>query len=312
MSSLPTVVDLVKDQRPVVYLKTKDSVNSALAKLAEANITSAPVVSDDGKIHGFVDVVDLLLFLVKICTKQQESKVSPPSTKLTTDDMGIIAKRSSEFYLSSLFEVLADNQLRHDAYYPLHYNAALKVGVEIFLKGVHRIAVTDDSNRIFHILTQSNIIRWLGQDTSRMGLKADLSVSKMDTKKLNALITIPSTTRTIEAFELMKKTGVSSLAVVGKEGVLEGVISASDLKGLKEFAFGRLLLPLSEFLVQVRKEQGKPADFTVTCDAAADLKTVVSRIVQTKVHRVFVIDNAHRPVGVISLTDIIAEVFGNL
>jgi CBS-domain-containing membrane protein len=81
---------------------------------------------------------------------------------------------------------------------------------------------------------------------------------------------------------------------------------------MKEFGFTKLLLPVNEFLFQVRKEQGLAADFCVTCEASADLKTVVSRVVKTRVHRVFVVDEARRPIGVISLTDIIREVFSSL
>jgi CBS domain-containing protein len=130
--SLPTVAELVKgnsststlfayvfsieDQRVVVTLNTHDSVSTALSKLANYNITSAPVIADDGKFHGLVDVVDLLLFLIRVCTKEQKSNVTPPSSKLTTDDLGIISRRSGEFYLTSLFEVLSMHLLKCDTY----------------------------------------------------------------------------------------------------------------------------------------------------------------------------------------------------
>jgi CBS domain-containing protein len=112
----------------------------------------------------------------------------------------------------------------------VHSTDSIKAAIEIFVKGVHRVAVTDDKNQIIHVLSQSDIIRWMAGDFTRMGSKANVEVDKLDIKKLGSLVAAPSTTRTVEVFELMKEKGVTSVAILGKDGTLEGVLSASDLK----------------------------------------------------------------------------------
>ncbi len=84
----------------------------------------------------------------------------------------------------------------------------------------------------------------------------------------------------------------------------------------------RLLLPVSEFLGLVRKEQKRRGDYQVKCFENTPLKEVIKRLVHEHVHRVssylalyrlslkiFVVDNTNRAIGVISMTDIIKDVF---
>jgi len=302
------IQDLVKTQYEVITLRTKDSVEVALEKLSSKNFTSAPVLDDNNKIWGFIDVVDIMLFLVKVTTKEQHSRVSPPSTSLSTDDIGVIAKRSGEFALSSLLQVLSTDQPRHDPYYPLTGDMGIQDAIEIFLRGVHRIAITNNSNHIVHILTQSNIIKYLAEDPTRMGLRAELKVSEFSRLKTN-LVTITTDLQTVDAFKLMADKRLNSLAIVNKLGALVGSISATDLKGLKEFKFMRLLLPVSEFVAEIRKEQGRHAEFAVTCNEDSTLKRLVELTVLEQIHRIYLVDKNKIPLAVISLTDLIRESF---
>jgi len=289
-------------------LRTKDSVESALEKLAAKNITSAPVLDDHNKIWGFVDVVDLMMFLVKIATKEQQSKVTPPSTSLSTDDIGMIAKRSGEFALSSLIQVLSTDQPRHDPYYPLTEDMGIQDAVEIFVRGIHRIAVTNINNHIVRILTQTNIIKYLANNPTTMGLRAEQPVSKFGRLRTE-LVSVTPDTLTVEAFKLMAEKRLNSVAIVNKEGVLMGSLSATDLKGLREFKFMRLLLPVSEFVAEIRKEQGRNAEYVVKCYQNTSLKRLVELVNHEHVHRIFVVDDNNRPLAVVSLTDLIRESF---
>ncbi len=97
--------------------------------------------------------------------------------------------------------------------------------MEIFVKGPHRIAVTDDSNHIVHILTQTNIISWLAEDTTRIGLKAEIPAKKF----MQPVVSVYQSTLAIDAFRIMSEKGLTSLAVV-QDGILVGTLSASDLK----------------------------------------------------------------------------------
>jgi len=302
--------DLVKTQYQVVVLHTKDTVETALEKLENRHITSAPVLDEKNKIWGFLDVVDLMLFLVRIVTKTRQSTVSPPSDSLTTDDIAIIARRSAEFSLSSLFQVISSSpqKKRNDSYYPLTSDMTLQDAVEIFVRGVHRIAMTNNANKIVHILTQFDIMKYLVEDTTRMGLKAEIQVGKINLLQKEIISVLPET-KTVDAFKAMAEHGLNSIAIINKEGVILGSLSSTDMKGLREFQFMRLLWDVSQFLSVVRKEQGRDGDFLVCCGAETQLKRVVEIIYHEHVHRIYIVDDNKRPLGVISQTDIIRECF---
>ncbi len=58
-------------------------------------------------------------------------------------------------------------------YYPLTADMGVVDAVEIFLRGVHRIAVTNNEGKITHIFTQSSLIKHLAEDHFRMGGEAE-------------------------------------------------------------------------------------------------------------------------------------------
>ncbi len=70
-----------------------------------------------------------------------------------------------------------------------------------------------------------------------------------------------------------------------------GLGSKSDgFQGLREFKFMRLLSPVSEFIRELRKEQGRNPDYIVSCKADTKLRDVVDTVTAERVHRIFVVD----------------------
>jgi predicted transcriptional regulator len=80
-----------------------------------------------------------------------------------------------------------------------------------------------------NILTQSNIIKFLAEDSTRMGIKAESVVRDMHNFQKN-VISVPSTWRIFDAFKKMVDHNVTSVAVVNEKEVLIGSLSCSDLK----------------------------------------------------------------------------------
>ena len=70
-----------------------------------------------------------------------------------------------------------------------------------------------------------------------------------------------------------------------------------------------LLEPVTNYIYEVRKEHNQRGDYVVVCDPKAALKDVIRRLAHSHVHRIFVVDTEKRPLGVISLTDIISYCF---
>jgi len=90
---------------PLVTISSADTVSSALDKLAYFNISSCPVILAEEERQGFtgisstlgfVDMLDLLAYLVKVATKKLEivkEDETKSSDALTTDDMELLKKK---------------------------------------------------------------------------------------------------------------------------------------------------------------------------------------------------------------------------
>jgi len=122
---------------------------------------------------------------------------------------------------------------------------------------------------------------------------------------------IPFTSTTINAFHEMQNHTVDGMCVTDDNGCYIGDISVSDLKGITKDGqfFTRLYLPVHEFVKVMITEfptlRGKPEDFT--CNLDITLKEVLLKISANCIKRIYVIDKDKKPIGVITIADILHE-----
>ena len=136
----------------------------------------------------------------------------------------------------------------------------------------------------------------------------------------------------IDCFYEMERANVQAVAIVDDgTDVLVGNLSESDIATLSPDAFGAYALPVGEFLVHTHgitptipprddrvysptstaygvalaREGGR---LVVSCESTATVGEVLELMHTRACHRVWVVDDARRPVGVISLADILAVV----
>jgi CBS domain-containing protein len=113
-------------------------------------------------------------------------------------------------------------------YFAIREDEPLQTAMDIFLRGPHRIGITDSSNKLQKILTQSAVLRYFASHPSRLpSFKGDVTTSQFLKKR--TVQTVSSMTLAIDAFAQMKANKVTSIAVVDHD-VLVGVLSSSDLK----------------------------------------------------------------------------------
>jgi CBS domain-containing protein len=129
------------------------------------------------------------------------------------------------------------------------------------------------------------------------------------------IVSLPSTDRTVDGFLKMFKTEVNAVAVVDDQGKLIANLSASDLGGLSTKTIHTLSLPPLQFLelahsrnfveLSLTSSSDKKPAVPVTCSPETHLTEVVEKLIGAKIHRVWVVDSAQRPIGVVTLTDIL-------
>src|SRR5215204_3927934 len=104
-----------------------------------------------------------------------------------------------------------------------------------------------------------------------------------------------------EAQRLILELGVSGLPVVDQEGALVGVISQTDFMHLQNPDLASLIHNKSGG-IRVGEVMSRPA---VTVSVATPLSAAARTMLDNRVHRVVVIDDQYRPVGVLAAMDFV-------
>jgi len=89
-------------------------------------------------------------------------------------------------------------------------------------------------------------------------------------------------------------------------GVIKGNISARDVRLIVSSPkiYKLLNMPISAYLDVVCEGMENSA---ITCTADATMEDIIRRLVKSRIHRIYVIDEQDRPVRVISLRNIIRK-----
>mmetsp|Transcript_19020 Transcript_19020/g.53354 ORF Transcript_19020/g.53354 Transcript_19020/m.53354 type:complete len:311 (-) Transcript_19020:294-1226(-) len=283
-------VDDIASQGSVLFLKDNSTVQEAVDFLAEHRIISAPVKTKD-EVVGYVDMLDLVCFIVK---------VSPDKWCLDNDYLRSLQTAGRAISLELVSNVL--NESGRDPYVPLCQGDPATEAVTMFSCGLHRVAVIDrNSGELLHTLAQSDLARVLAEELKRSACKhiGAKSLKELGLSQTSPLV-IDEHCNVLGALQKIDETRVSALGVVEANGKLIGNFSASDLVGLYRKSLPDLTKPVDKYLAHYSPRSLTP--IVLTDDAT--LLDVVNTLVESKIHRVWLVDADGKPTGVVSLTDI--------
>jgi CBS domain-containing protein len=114
-------------------------------------------------------------------------------------------------------------------------------------------------------------------------------------------ITIPVDAPLEDAGHLCRSMGISGLPVIDGAGYLVGVISQSDLVAIQDSPLGRLIRAEPSGL-RVGEVMSSPA---ITVPMTASLAQAARLMRDDRIHRVVALDEAGRPVGVLTSSDFV-------
>lgn len=183
--------------------------------------------------------------------------------------------------------------------------------------------------RITDIVSQTDVIRFLAAHVDRLDRAFDKSVSELGMVQGAAEVaTVSAGTPVLAAFALMQRRGLSGVGVTAAEGgPLISNLSSSDMRGLTGDRFGALALPVGSYLCLMRLgglswdsviteqtpsaiKEGRWAEVlqplpVLSCRPSSTLKEVIRQLVDHNRHRVYVVDDSDRAVGVVTPTDVL-------
>jgi len=232
-----------------------------------------------------------------------------------SEDWTHLAASSDEFSKKTVNDVMKYPLSRRNPFFPVHPGYSLLHAIEIMAreKGLHRIPVIDDDRKLITIITQSQLVQILAKNLDIIGEKKNKPVMLMESY-FEEVFAIQEDAIAMDAFRMMIDKNVSGLAVVDKEGKLIAAISMRDIKAMSVDGrlFWRLFQTVHNFLLKVRKEntetKGERPRTIVTTKGEETLEIVVNKLFEHKIHRIFVVDDHKKPIGVISLKDVLHEI----
>merc|ERR1711933_671350 len=179
--------------------------------------------------------------------------------------------------------------------------------------GSHIVGVIDDAkNKLVGVVTQGMLFQqiakkwattiWSNKDNKNA--EQTLLSHLLDLKYITHPVkSIKNSVKAYDAFSLMSKLNLSGLAVVNNDGVLIHNTSATDIK-LWLIASSTLDDTIEEFLINIRKLSLNEKYPISVCLFNDTLQRAVQKLEATKYHRLWIVDDKTKPVGVLALTDI--------
>jgi len=280
------VKDLVDSSRKLVKTSYEEDVSSLMRKLSDANVLSAVVV-DNGRAIGFVDVLDVMAFLLDITSN---------STDITKESIQNLKWEGTCFGIEKSGALL--NLSQNNPFYSVTMDTSLWKVVEYFSQEVHRVGVMSNGDLV-NVIAQSDIIQFLAYKGVWIGTKMEQSVLDSGISTLGA-VTVDMNTNTLEAIKTLRTFKISGVAVVDMNGRLVANFSASDLLAINKDNFSLITLPIWDFICKTHLTP-KPPVYARPSDS---VEVVLLKMCVHKIHRVFIVDQHMIPIGVVTMTDL--------
>ena len=201
----------------------------------------------------------------------------------------------------------------------------------------HRFAVIDASGMVVDIVAQSDLAMYLRRNTDLLDqtvMNATVKSMQLGAQGGRRVVSVNASTPVVDCFYEMERANVQAVAIIDENtDALVGNLSETDIMTLKSDAYGALALPVGEYLLHahgitnpkvpdiVDRSLYNPdstvfsaalanegSKLVVTCEPTATIAEVMDAMHVKAVHRVWVVDDARRPIGVVALSDILAAI----
>ena len=201
----------------------------------------------------------------------------------------------------------------------------------------HRFAVIDASGMVVDIVAQSDLAMYLRRNADLLDqtvMNATVQSMQLGAQGGRRVVSVNASTPVVDCFYEMERANVQAVAIIDENtDALVGNLSETDIMTLKSDAYGALALPVGEYLLHahgitnpkvpdiVDRSLYNPdstvfsaalanegSRLVVTCEPTATIAEVMDAMHVKAVHRVWVVDDARRPIGVVALSDILAAI----
>ncbi|GMM32819.1 AMP-activated serine/threonine-protein kinase regulatory subunit [Saccharomycopsis crataegensis] len=180
---------------------------------------------------------------------------------------------------------------------------------KMLLSNARRIPLIDEDKLthreiIVNVLTQYRILKFVSLNCKeiRMLMKPLKDIKFVSDKNKTTLVKANLKTPILDVIHILTQNNISAVPIVDENDKLINVYEAVDVLGLiKAGIYNDLSLTVGEALMR------RSDDFegVYTCTLNDSLATIMSTIKKSKLHRLFIVNEASGVVGVLTLSDIL-------
>ncbi|XP_017961654.1 uncharacterized protein LOC108654654 isoform X3 [Drosophila navojoa] len=185
-------------------------------------------------------------------------------------------------------------------------DASLYDAIKILIHSrIHRLPVINPENgNVLYILTHKRILRFLFLYINELPKPAYMKKSLRDLKigTYDNIETADENTSIITALKKFVERRVSALPLVDSEGRLVDIYAKFDVINL---AAEKTYNDLDVSLRKANEHRNEWFEGVQKCNLDESLYTIMERIVRAEVHRLVVVDDQRKVIGIISLSDIL-------
>jgi CBS domain-containing protein len=282
----------------LVTCNPSETISDVLHRMEKKRLISLPVV-ELAVVIGSVSVYDIAMYFQ---TGEKARRWTKPILKV----LNFIAITGGRKMTRTM---------THWIPYPLSTVLTLESLVIPFSSGMHRILIEvksiDGFTRHLRNVSQTDVLRYIYEYQNL--LPPDLVQHNL--KSLEAVtqnvVTCKTTDNLLDSLKLLDYCYMTALAVVEPQnGELVSTLSASDLRYMKRDTLAKLNeMTVKQFLANNsnHNDMRKP----VMIDEYTDgLITAIERMLFSRTHRLWLVDDFRRPYGVLSMSDIFRVISG--
>jgi len=294
--------------REIITVDKTASLPEVLQLLTQHDIRSVPVVDKEHtRLLGLVDMIDIITFIVRFAEECHGLPAAQRNFEWFSEQL-----QKSGQTISQIAGLSGDKS----KLIPVMHGTSIYDIMQIMVNnGVQRVPVLNpQTNKLEKLITQSTLIQHFAKNSAKFGNYGGYTLAELGFKSKHVWA-VKENAIAIDAFKLMSEHKITGVPIVDNEGTIITNISSRDLRNVltDPTFFEKLQLPVERFVSDLKSKtflhNAETMYPKICCKFSNTFVEVLHKLAATRIHRIYVVDAFERPIGIISLDDIVAKIF---
>jgi len=296
--TLVPVESLQTSGNKIFISSREDKLVEVWKGLSKHKFHSVPVLSKiKTKYYGIIDLHDIVRFVLSYFGKEELKSM---------DNFWKIVEKSEKLKNVTVNSVMTFPRSVNNPFHPITAGYSLHFALELLAREEHleRVPIITKDRNLYSMLTISRVVQFFFDNKKILGKRLNKPISLIGSST-KGVFSVKEKDHAVEAFNLMTEKNVSAVGVTNDKGQLTGVISQTDLKLISED--GSLFYRLHQDAKTFVDTTGNKKE-VVYATKTDTFEKVLNTLQEHKIHRLFVVNDEIKPVGIISMKDLVNDV----